>query len=79
MLSECNQALVNASNEVDLMQTICRIVVEEGGYKMSWVGYAERDAEKTVRSVANFGFDDGYFERARIVWADVERGRGLMN
>src|SRR5208283_2136599 len=76
MLSQCNQALVNASNEMDLMRTICRIVVEEGSYKMSWVGYAESDEERTVRPVASFGFDDGYFDKAGIVWADVDRGRG---
>jgi PAS domain S-box-containing protein len=76
MLSECNQALVTAADEKELIHRLCRYVVEEGGYKMAWVGYAQNDSEKSVRPVANVGFEDGYLEQAGITWADVERGRG---
>ena len=75
MLSQCNQALVAATKEEALIQQICKIVVDEG-YRMAWVGYPESNEERTVRPVASFGFEDGYFEKAKIVWADVERGRG---
>ena len=43
---------------------------------MAWVGYVERDAERSVRPVARAGHDFGYVDAARITWADVERGRG---
>jgi len=75
MLSQCNQALVAATNEEDLIRQICKIIVEQG-YRMAWVGYPESNEERTVRPVASFGFEEGYFEKAKIVWADVERGRG---
>ena len=58
------------------MQEVCRIVVESGGYRMAWVGFAESDDARTVRPVASFGFEDRYLESANISWADVERGRG---
>ena len=72
----CGQALIHAQNEDQLMQEICRLGVEVGGYRMAWVGLAENDDARSVRPVASFGFDDNYLETARISWADVERGRG---
>jgi two-component system, cell cycle sensor histidine kinase and response regulator CckA len=75
-ISNCNQVLLHADNEMELLRDICRIVVEAGGYRMAWVGYAENDEEKSVRPVAQAGFEDGYLETLMISWADVERGRG---
>ena len=74
-ISDCNQALLHTDNEMQLLSDICRIVVESGGYRMAWVGYAENDTEKSVRPVARAGFEDGYLETLMISWADIERGR----
>jgi diguanylate cyclase (GGDEF)-like protein/PAS domain S-box-containing protein len=75
-ISSCHQTLMRAVDEPTLLAEICRIVCDEAGYRMAWIGYAERDAGKTVRPVACAGDDDGYLERAAITWADVEHGRG---
>ncbi len=75
-LSECHQALVRAPDERHLLDEICRLLVESGGYRMAWVGYAEEDAARSVRPMAEAGFDEGYLAAARITWADDERGRG---
>jgi PAS domain S-box-containing protein len=75
-LYQCNQALVRATEECELLQSVCRILVEVGGLRMAWVGYREPDEEKTVRSVASAGYDAGYPERLNTTWADTERGRG---
>ena len=75
-LSECNQAVIRQTEEMQLLHDICRTVVEVGGYRMAWVGFAEHDEKKTVRAVAHAGYDDGYLEKAGITWADEERGRG---
>ncbi len=76
MLSECNQTLVQAGEEQHLLEDICRLVVEAGGYRMAWVGYAVHDAERQIRPVAQCGFEEGYLESAHITWEDAERGRG---
>jgi PAS domain S-box-containing protein len=76
ILSASNQALVRAKNEFQLAQEICRIVVEEGGYRMAWMGYAQHDAEKTLRPVASAGAEQGYLESIQFTWADTPRGRG---
>ena len=54
----------------------CQIIVEEAGYRLCWVGYAEQDAARTVRPIAQAGFEEGYLKAANITWADSERGRG---
>jgi len=75
-LSECNQAIVRIKDENDLIQEICRLSVELGGYKLAWVGFAEQDEQKSVRPVGQYGFEAGYLEQLNITWSDSERGRG---
>jgi len=73
--SECNREIVHATNETDLLNRACRIVVEIGGYRLAWIGYAENDEMKTVRPAARHGYD-GYIDTANVTRADTERGRG---
>lgn len=70
-----NRALVHATGEQDLLEAVCRIVVEEGGYRMAWVGMALDDEEKTVQPVAWAGHDDGYLASRKFLWADTDFGR----
>jgi hypothetical protein len=75
-ISDCNQTLLRATDEQTLLERICRIVCEEAGYRLAWVGYAEHDAAKSVRPVAWTGAEEGYLASAGITWADTDRGRG---
>ena len=72
----CNQALIHSTDEMELVQKICNIVVDIGGYRMAWIGYAEHDKEKRVRPIAQSGFEEGYLETVAISWDDSEFGRG---
>jgi PAS domain S-box-containing protein len=76
-ISICNQTLLRATNERDLLDDICRVVCEEAGYRMAWVGFAEQDRAKSVRPVAWAGVEDGYLAKARISWSEeTDLGRG---
>jgi signal transduction histidine kinase len=76
-LYQCNHALVHATDENQLYQAVCEILVEVGGLRLAWVGRCENDAEKTVRPVARAGFGVDYVENARISWGEeTEKGRG---
>ncbi len=75
-LYQGNQALVHATEEYELLQSVCQILVEVGGLRMAWVGYRELNAEQTVRPVAQAGYEEGYLERIHVTWADTERGQG---
>jgi PAS domain S-box-containing protein len=74
--SHSDQALVRASTEAEYLDEVCRIVVQECGYAMVWIGFAEDDDDKTVRPAAYAGFDREYLDSLHITWADTERGRG---
>jgi putative nucleotidyltransferase with HDIG domain len=75
-VSACNQTLLRAVDEGALLHDICRIVCDDAGYRMAWVGYAEREEQKRVFPVAWAGFEDGYLQALDITWSDTERGRG---
>lgn len=70
-----NEALMRVTNEVELLQSATRIVVEIGGYRMAGVGYAEDDAEKSIKPIAWAGTEEGYLAEAIRTWADTEAGQ----
>lgn len=76
VLSECNQSLVHAGSEAELLESVCNTIVGVGRYRLAWVGFAENDPQRTVRPVSQAGFEEGYLEGLQISWDDVERGRG---
>ncbi len=75
-LSGCNRALLRADDETALLQEICRIIVDEAGYRYAWVGKAEHDVAKTVTPLAFVGIDQQHMDSLKLTWADTERGRG---
>ena len=74
--NHCNQALIHCSNEQELLQKICSIMVETGGYRMAWIGYAGNDKEKSIYAAAQAGFEQGYIDTTGLTWADVKLGQG---
>ena len=74
-ISDCNQVLVRAKSEADLLDQICRTIVETGGYRMAWVGYPEQDEARTVQPAARAGFDEGFLDAIHVSWAETEHGR----
>jgi hypothetical protein len=74
--SECHKTLIRAENEIQLMQDICRTIVEVGGYRVAWVGVAEHDDVKTIRPVAQWGDSQGYLKNLNVSWSNVDLGRG---
>jgi PAS domain S-box-containing protein len=75
-LLDCNQVLVRASDESDLLQNICRIIVDVGSYRLAWIGFAEHDAAKTIRPVVWAGHETGYLQQLQLTWAETEQGQG---
>ncbi len=75
-LTAANTALVRAGSEAELLEAICRVVVEEGAYRYSWVGYREDDAVGTIRPMASAGYGPGYQVGMHVTWHPTERGLG---
>ncbi|MDD5266050.1 MAG: HD domain-containing protein [Methylococcales bacterium] len=73
-ISICNQLLIHATDELQLLNDMCRIITKNAGYRMAWVGFAGHDEQKTVLSVATSGCEADYPERAQMTLADNEYG-----
>lgn len=65
-VSETKKAMFRASNEQELLQSVCETVVRVGGFGLAWVGFPEQDANKTVRPVAWAGTAGENFSATRI-------------
>jgi|GEM_PF-1569495 len=75
-LSMCNSIVVRATDESSLIRDICHIIVEQGGYRMAWVGFKQDDSVKSVVPAGSWGFEDDYLEKIQISWADNALGQG---
>jgi len=71
-----NRTLAHTSDETSLLQEICRVAVEDCGYRLAWVGFVEHDDAKTIRPMAYSGFDDGFLALPRS-WSASERTRRM--
>jgi len=75
-LSAGNTTLIHATDEDRLLRDMCHVLIEQGGYRLAWIGFVEQDAAKSVRPMAHAGLDEGYVEALKVTWADSDRGRG---
>lgn len=75
-VSECHDALIRAQDERDLLQDVCRIVVEVGGYAVAWVGYAMDDENKTVKAQATAGEGEYFVDLLDLSWRDKGEANG---
>ena len=45
-ISECNQAIVHISDEIELKQEVCRLIVEFGGFGLVWIGCIKQNSKE---------------------------------
>jgi diguanylate cyclase len=74
--SAINRAQHHAADEEALIKEVCRIVVEEAGYRVAFGTRAERDEAKSLRPIAWAGIEREFLDALQLTWADTERGRG---
>jgi diguanylate cyclase (GGDEF)-like protein len=74
-VSAANRTLLRATDEMELLQAMCEVAVEIGGYRMAFVGYALDDPRKSVVHVAGVGADAAFLEVVPDTWADNEFGQ----
>ncbi len=76
MLSACNQALVHATDEQNLLNQVCQFLVEDGGYQVVWIGIPADDDACSVIPVAVAGLPPAAMRRLRTFWGKMELGVG---
>jgi PAS domain S-box-containing protein len=75
IISHTNKAILRTTDRTKLMEEACRIAVEQGRFRMAWVGLADR-AGGVVRPVASWGAVEGYLDEIRVSSVDEPEGRG---
>ena len=76
MMNGVAQAIVRHDDETAMLEEICTIAVEVGGYRLAWVGEAREDAARSVVPIAKSGFGESYLDGVGITWADQPNGQG---
>lgn len=72
MLGSCNRMLIRANDEQQLLDDICTIATDVGGYVMAWVGFAGPGEGKPIIPVAQKGDGKGYTETIRLSYSEAD-------
>ncbi|HYN27936.1 MAG TPA: diguanylate cyclase, partial [Burkholderiales bacterium] len=75
VLSGINSAIVRIRSRDELFREVCRIAVEDGKFRMAWIGLAEPDLGK-ARLVSWMGADDGYLDEVGLALRNVALDQG---
>ncbi len=75
--AKINQMIIHSSNQNEVFQEACRIMVEDGKFRMAWIGLVDEKTQK-VRPVNWFGHEDGYLSEILKISTNPETpaGRG---
>jgi diguanylate cyclase (GGDEF)-like protein len=69
--SGCAKNVVQAKSEQELLDGVCRTIVDVGGYGYAWIGFAEHDARGSIKFAAwHGGVLDDIVAQARPSWKD---------
>ncbi len=75
VLTHVSEAIVRIRNRDELLREMCRIAVEEGCFRMAWVGMRE-PGSTWVKPLVHCGLSKGYLNRLVISIEDEPVGRG---
>lgn len=74
-LSQINQAIVWTKTRDELLQKICRVLIEHGGFQMAWIGWHDA-ATQLLMPVAVCGDETGYIQHIKVYADDRPEGSG---
>jgi PAS domain S-box-containing protein len=79
VLSRINEAIVRIREPQPLCEETCRIAVEEGKFRLAWIGFEDFDTGAT-HPIARWGFDEGFVDEVSVrgeLAHPQKSGRGL--
>jgi len=74
-LSHVNQAIVRLRTRDELLQKVCDVLVDHGGFRMAWVGWHVPEDHRLM-PVAQCGDSNRYLDGIRVYTDDRPEGRG---
>ena len=74
--NKSSQVMMHSHNEMQYLNEVCRLIIEDCGHSLVWIGFVQHNKAKSVKPMAFYGFDQGYIDRMNLKWDNSERGRG---
>lgn len=74
-LREGNYALVRSHTETALLNKMCRVIVDLGGYPFAWIGFPKNGRYKKVHPVVYAGDEKGYLSSIELTWSQIKRSK----
>ena len=75
VLSATNHAIIHRRGVKELLDEICRIAIDIGGFRMAWAGRVN-ERTRMIDAVASCGVIDGYLDTMEVSSEDIPVGRG---
>jgi PAS domain S-box-containing protein len=75
VLSATNRVIVRIHDKKELLNEICRILVDNGGFTMAWAGIVNTENHR-IEPVAMAGTVEGYLDTIAISTDDIPCGHG---
>ncbi|MFE8073312.1 EAL domain-containing protein [Marinobacteraceae bacterium S3BR75-40.1] len=69
VLAQINHLIQRTPDQSTLLREACRIAVEEGGFRMAWIGLVNPESQK-VRPTTCAGYEKGYLDKLDIALQD---------
>jgi PAS domain S-box-containing protein len=76
VLSRINEAIVRIHDRRTLMEEVCKIAVQEGGFIRAWFGFEDPATQQVTAMVAS-GTLDGFFTNVHESFEPFPKGTGL--
>jgi diguanylate cyclase (GGDEF)-like protein len=82
-----NEVLVRAQDEQELLDAVCRVVVEQDRYELAWAGFVQSGADPEIVIAAAAGDSAGYIDSVRLTrsavgggpaWRCIDEGRPVV-
>jgi len=76
-LSQIDRTIAHVHSRKELFQEVCRIAVENGGFKLAVIGWHSRETQAVI-PVARAGAQQDFFDKVRIYADDRPEGQGTI-
>ncbi|PKL92106.1 MAG: hypothetical protein CVV21_04980 [Candidatus Goldiibacteriota bacterium HGW-Goldbacteria-1] len=73
-ISNTNQALMHVKSEQEYINKVCRIIVDDCGMKMVWVGFTSGNNQRSLIPMAEAGDEGGYLKKLGKTWTNISEG-----
>ena len=75
-ISAGSRVLMRVNDARELIQKMCQVAVEEGGYLLAWYGKKMNDDMRTVKAIATSTGHESYLDGLEVRWAEDALGFG---